>query len=259
MGSDNGAPSKRLLLVWDAPNLCIRGGTAVLTHPKSEELLGVDRIGVWLRRRAAARGMTASATVFMNVSPHKLDANFTFARAVMEAGFALHARPKQQRTDDVDQAMVEHLKGAMAAGDVGEVIVASHDRRAFAAVLGQAAHQGVAASVLGHCGRANWVDGVNGVSFIDLRFVAACTQSLEVNTPPEGVGLVIAAMRELLKDSETGWVRKSRLRPMMTSLQPSFSPAAAGDGSLNQLLSACGDRVRTRQAVGDHELTLAGA
>lgn len=187
MGTNNGSRRPRLLLVWDAPNISIRSGAAVLTHPKSDDLLSLDRIGAWLAKRADARELTPCATVFVNVSAENMDVHLRFTQAVRSPGFAVHAVPKAQRGDDVDKAMAEHVRQALAARDVGELIVASHDRKAFAGVLAEAAAQGITASVLGHAASATWVDAVRGASFIDLRFVAECLRDRNPRPSFEGL------------------------------------------------------------------------
>ena len=43
----------------------------------------------------------------------------------------------------------------------------------------------------------------------------------------------------------------------MRQLEPGFTPEAYGFTSVKAMVTACGTRVRTRQAKGDQELSLA--
>ena len=172
MGATAQPDSKRLLLVWDMPNIGISGTGVIRTQPKSTESLTVVELSAWLRRRAFIRGLNPSATIFMNVAAPQVPGLGRRAETLVAAGFAVHAQPVGAAGDDVDDVMVGHVKAAVAHGNVAEVIVASHDRLAFAPLLADLAGRGIATSILGYAKCASWVEAWPAVSFVDLRAVA---------------------------------------------------------------------------------------
>lgn len=276
MGDANRAGRKRLVVVWDAPNIPIAVGTSLSTLPNGIERLSLDRVVEWLANRAAQRRLVLDATMFFNVPKHHIDELRHAVQAVRSTGFGVYARPKLSASDDVDDAMVTRIRNAVATSNVGEVIVASHDRRAFAPVLADVAAKGVPAFVLGHRQFATWVDAAVGVSFISLQSVADCFRErltrVDLEYLPDegtflpplkvvpagatGVALVVRALEELIRESGSEWVRKARLHPKLKLLDPCFTPEAYGYSKLDTMLAACGELVRTRQAAGDHELAL---
>lgn len=174
------------------------------------------------------------------------------------AGFGVHAQPVVVQGDDVDAAMLEHVRAAVARDDVAEVIVASHDQQAFAPLLTGLAERGITASILGHAACSPWIEALSGVSFIDLRAVADLARSRKTSAPNEcaGVTLLLRAMKDLTNGKAGTWVRKGRLRPQMTVLDAAFTPSAYGYRDLTAMVDACGPRLKMRKVVGDHELAL---
>lgn len=292
MGRTKGTGRQRLVVVWDVPNMDMRLGGLLGGLPTAAKRPRFDRIAEWIARRAAGAGLEPTATAFINVSPQRASTIDRFVRTLRSAGFGVYARPKQMPGDDIDAAMVRHLREAIAGGDVAEVIVASHDGRAFGGLLRQLTSQGVRTSVLGFRESARWVSAVEGLGFIDLESIEGCFQQpLErvdltdlpptgamlhphralaswrpaTGVPPEdvaspeldGVALVLQALTQLAEQSETGWVRKVKLHPMLKQLDPAFTPERYGHATLRGLVKACGSKVRTRQVPGDHELALA--
>lgn len=290
MGATNGSLPRRLLLAWDEPNICISHGVLIRVSPNSTEKLSLDRVAAWLANRAQQRRLVASATVFTNVPMRDIEAKRDAAQAVRSAGFGLYARPKRQPGDDVDAAIAAYIRAEVAKGHVAEVIVASHDRRAFAPVLADAAAHGVSAFVLGYPKLAAWADDVEGVSLIDMESVAHCFREglpagdlahlpaegallpplgglrrrtavrpaagSQFRPPKPGVTLLLEALRVLGRGTDGGWVLKARLRPEMRRLDPQFTPESYGYANLAEMLKACNGRVKVRQGSCDQELAL---
>ena len=172
MGATTQSDTKRLLLVWDMPNIGISRAGVIRTQPNSTNGLAMAEFSAWLQRRASLRGLTVSATVFMNVPAHGHSLLASRSEALLAAGFAVHAQPVVTQGDDVDALMAGHVRSAVARGDVAEVIVASHDRLAFAPLLAKLTENGIRTSVLGYAKFASWVESWPTISFIDLRVVA---------------------------------------------------------------------------------------
>src|SRR5688572_16753655 len=129
MSATNGDARRRLLLVWDEPNIKISRRGLVRAAPRRIGTVGIDRIADWLVNRAGRRGLSIDATVFVNVPPAHVEATCESVHGIRSAGFTVYARPKRASSDDVDSVMVDHVRAALAVGNVDELIIASHDRR----------------------------------------------------------------------------------------------------------------------------------
>ena len=289
MGGKNGAHARRLIVVWDAPNMDMALGALLGGTPTAKSRPHFDRLAEWIGRRASERGLKPTATVFVNVSAQQEAAKRGFVQTVRAAGFGVFVRPKVGSRGDIDDAMLRHVRDAVSAGDVDEVIVASHDGRAFSGLLKELTHSGLSAAVLGFREHAGWTSTLTGVSFIDLESVEGCFrepmrrvdlsalppmgaflppyvdiasrhEGAPVMTQSEcpGVALILQALGDLAGESESGWVLKARLHPRLKRLDPLFTPEAYGYRGLNAMLTACGGALKTRPGTGDQELALTG-
>lgn len=289
MGSNNGARARRLIVVWDAPNMDMALGELLGRPPTAKLRPRFDRLAEWIARRGSERGLKPTATVFVNVSAKQEAAKRRFVQTVRSAGFGVFARPKSGANGDIDDAMLRHVREAVAAGNVAEVIIASHDRRAFSGLLKELTNSGLSTAVLGFREKSGWTDALKGVSFIDLESVEGCfsepmhrfnlaslpptgvllppnveiasrNEGKPVETEPEcpGVALILKALEDLARESGSGWILKSRLRPQLKRLDPVFTPESYGYPGFKAMLAACGDAVKTRRGTFDQELSLTG-
>jgi hypothetical protein len=80
-------------------------------------------------------------------------------------------KPKQHRRDDVDIEMARHLDRRFNQGRLREVVLASHDAKAFAEPLGRVARSGVSVAVLGFRERASFAAEHPDLVFVDVEDV----------------------------------------------------------------------------------------
>src|SRR5271166_3203150 len=117
---DLAPPIRRVLLVWDAPNLDMGLGSILGRRPTALERPRFDALGRWLLARTAdvsARAQSApaavrvepEATVFTNIAPGSADVVRPWVEALRNVGFAVFAKPKIDEDSDVDRDMLEHI------------------------------------------------------------------------------------------------------------------------------------------------------
>jgi uncharacterized protein len=159
--------AKRVLLVWDAPNLDMGLGAA--HRPR------FDALGRWLLTRAAelAAGRPEvspepEATVFTNIAPGSADVVRPWVEALRNVGFAVFAKPKIDEDSDVDGDMMAHIALRHREGLAG-VLVASADGQAFRAPLEDIASSGTPVWVLGFREHASWALASDTLEFVDLE------------------------------------------------------------------------------------------
>src|ERR1700742_4024460 len=117
--SDSSPPIRRVLLVWDAPNLDMGLGSILGRRPTALERPRFDALGRWLLARTAdvsarAQGITVEtiqpeATVFTNIAPGSADVVRPWVEALRNVGFAVFAKPKIDEDSDVDRDMLDHI------------------------------------------------------------------------------------------------------------------------------------------------------
>lgn len=168
-------PTKRVLLVWDAPNLDMGLGSILGGRPTAAHRPRFDALGRWLLSRTAelsagqpAINLEPEATVFTNIAPGSADVVRPWVEALRNVGFAVFAKPKIEDDSDVDADMLAHIAMRRAEGLAG-VLVASADGQAFRAPLEDIASDGTAASVLGFREHASWALASDTLEFIDLE------------------------------------------------------------------------------------------
>ena len=168
-------PTKRVLLVWDAPNLDMGLGSILGGRPTAAHRPRFDALGRWLLSRTAemsagqpAISLEPEATVFTNIAPGSADVVRPWVEALRNVGFAVFARPKSDEDSDVDADMLAHIAQRRAEGLVG-VLVASADGQAFRVPLEDIAADGTAVSVLGFREHASWALASDSLEFIDLE------------------------------------------------------------------------------------------
>jgi uncharacterized protein len=166
---------RRVLLVWDAPNLDMGLGSILGGRPTAAHRPRFDALGRWLLARTAelATGQTdvslePEATVFTNIAPGSADVVRPWVEALRNVGFAVFAKPKIDDDSDVDADMLNHIALRHSEGLAG-VLVASADGQAFRQPLEDIARSGVPVQVLGFREHASWALASDTLDFVDLE------------------------------------------------------------------------------------------
>jgi putative heme uptake system protein len=169
---------RRVLLVWDAPNLDMGLGSILGRRPTATERPRFDALGRWLLARtaevAANRDDVSAepeATVFTNIAAGSADVVRPWVDALRNVGFAVFAKPKLDEDSDVDSDMLEHIAQREQEG-LAAVMVASADGQAFRIPLEEIARNGVPVQVLGFREHASWALASDTLAFVDLEDIA---------------------------------------------------------------------------------------
>lgn len=171
------SPTRRVLLVWDAPNMDMGLGAIIGGRPTAAHRPRFDAVGRWLlgqteALRSAAGGsapVEAEATVFTNVTPGSADVVRPWVDALRNVGYAVFAKPKLSDDSDVDDDMLDHIEVRRHTTGLAGLIVASADGQAFREPLLEIAAEGTAVTVIGFREHASWAQGVDGLTFVDLE------------------------------------------------------------------------------------------
>lgn len=174
-GVDVDVATKRVLLIWDAPNLDMGLGAILGGRPTAAHRPRFDALGRWLLARTAelAAGCPEvscepEATVFTNIAPGSAEVVRPWVEALRNVGFAVFAKPKVYEDSDVDDDMLAHIAARRAVG-LASVLVASADGQAFRAPLEELASSGTPATVLGFREHASWALASDSLEFVDLE------------------------------------------------------------------------------------------
>lgn len=171
---------RRVLLVWDAPNLDMGLGAILGGRPTAAHRPRFDALGRWLLSRTADVSQTdpdagpgtalePEATVFTNIAPGSADVVRPWVEALRNVGFAVFAKPKIDDDSDVDSDMLEHIALRRSEG-LAALIVASADGQAFRAPLEEIARDdGTPVQVLGFREHASWALASDTLEFVDLE------------------------------------------------------------------------------------------
>jgi putative heme uptake system protein len=173
------AVPKRVLLVWDAPNLDMGLGSILGGRPTAAHRPRFDALGRWLLAQTADLSaaeaeadhpvsLEPEATVFTNIAAGSADVVRPWVEALRNVGFAVFAKPKIDEDSDVDADMLAHIAQRRAEGLAG-VYVASADGQAFRLPLEEIAREGVAVHVLGFREHASWALASDTLEFVDLE------------------------------------------------------------------------------------------
>jgi uncharacterized protein len=167
--------TRRVLLVWDAPNLDMGLGSILGGRPTAAHRPRFDALGRWLLARTAelAAGhesvsVEPEATVFTNIAPGSADVVRPWVEALRNVGFAVFAKPKIDEDSDVDVDMLNHIALRSAEGLAG-LLVASADGQAFRLPLEEIARAGTPVQVLGFREHASWALASDTLEFVDLE------------------------------------------------------------------------------------------
>ncbi|GAA5045606.1 NYN domain-containing protein [Nocardia callitridis] len=166
---------RRVLLVWDAPNLDMGLGAILGGRPTAAYRPRFDALGRWLLARTAELSKNSTeriepeATVFTNIAPGTADVVRPWVEALRNVGYAVFAKPKIDEDSDVDADMLAHIAHRSRAGGLAGIMVASADGQAFREPLEALAGQGIPAYVLGFREHASWAVTSDTLEFVDLE------------------------------------------------------------------------------------------
>jgi putative heme uptake system protein len=172
-------PARRVLLVWDAPNLDMGLGSILGRRPTALERPRFDALGRWLLARTAEVSASRpgvviepEATVFTNIAPGSAEVVRPWVDALRNVGFAVFAKPKVDEDSDVDRDMLAHIEQRRQEG-LAALVVASADGQAFRQPLQEIAHNGVdggtPVQVIGFREHASWALASDTLDFVDLE------------------------------------------------------------------------------------------
>ncbi|WP_018602737.1 NYN domain-containing protein [Mycobacterium sp. 155] len=167
--------ARRVLLVWDAPNLDMGLGSILGGRPTAAHRPRFDALGRWLLSYTAELSATGpgislepEATVFTNIAPGSADVVRPWVEALRNVGFAVFAKPKVDDDSDVDVDMLDHIALRRREG-LAAVLVASADGQAFRQPLEDIAREGTPVQVLGFREHASWALASDTLEFVDLE------------------------------------------------------------------------------------------
>jgi uncharacterized protein len=160
-------PERRVLLVWDAPNMDMSLGSLLGARPTSAFRPRFDAIGRWLLDLAG--DAVAEACVFTNVVPGSTDVVRPWVEALRNVGFAVFAKPKVTEDSDIDSDMLQHIELRRGERSLIRVVVASGDGRAFRTPLESLVHAGIAVTVIGFREYALFAQASELLEFVDLE------------------------------------------------------------------------------------------
>jgi uncharacterized protein len=175
-------PTRRVLLVWDAPNLDMGLGSILGRRPTALERPRFDALGRWLLARTAEISagrpgvvIEPEATVFTNIAPGSAEVVRPWVDALRNVGFAVFAKPKIDEDSDVDRDMLAHIEQRRQEG-LAALVVASADGQAFRQPLEEIARTGVEGGipvqVIGFREHASWALASDTLDFVDLEDIA---------------------------------------------------------------------------------------
>lgn len=173
-----GAPARRVLLVWDAPNLDMGLGSILGRRPTALERPRFDALGRWLLARTAEIAASypgipiePEATVFTNIAPGNAEVVRPWVEALRNVGFAVFAKPKIDEGSDVDRDMLSHISQRHQEG-LAALVVASADGQAFRQPMEEISRTGVCVQILGFREHASWALASDTLEFVDLEDIA---------------------------------------------------------------------------------------
>jgi putative heme uptake system protein len=158
---------RRVLLVWDAPNMDMSLGSLLGARPTSTFRPRFDAVGRWLLEQAGDGD--AEACVFTNVSPGNTEVVRPWVEALRNVGFAVFAKPKITDDSDIDSDMLDHIELRRTEGRLAHVVVASGDGRAFRDPLESLVAEGTQVTVIGFREYALFAQASDVIGFLDLE------------------------------------------------------------------------------------------
>lgn len=171
--------ARRMLLVWDAPNLDMGLGSILGRRPTGLERPRFDALGRWLLARTAETSafypeatVEPEATVFTNIAPGTADVVRPWVEALRNVGFAVFAKPKVDDDSDVDDDMLAHIELRRHHEGLAALAVASADGQAFRPPLEELTRAGTRVQILGFREHASWALASDTLEFVDLEDIS---------------------------------------------------------------------------------------
>jgi uncharacterized protein len=178
------------LLAWDAPNIDMVISQILGTRPTSEQRPDFEALGRWFVT-AGGPDVQNEAAVFANVPEYQPTGLLGWLSWLSSKGYRIFARPKAGDSD-IDEDIVRWLTEAAASGDLAEVVVASHDARAFLRPLEELAERGVKVTVVGFAELAGGLGLSDRIELVDLEDIPGLFRTslprLRLATLPEEGG-----------------------------------------------------------------------
>lgn len=155
------------LLVWDAPNVDATLAQIIHARPTQANRPRYDAIAAWFVNSAG--GHEVEGAVFANIPPGFAAQMRGWVEAVRSFGFSVFAKPKLADGDDIDDAMLAHIRSRAASGRLRRVVVASGDGRNFLDPMEELAQSGVEVVVLSFFEVAGYAQESQLLTFLDLE------------------------------------------------------------------------------------------
>jgi len=161
--------AKRLLAV-DAPNLDMTVSNVFGRRATARERPDYDALLRWFRGRQNDDGDDRNeAAVFLNVRIDSAEKVAPWVLWLTQTGYRVFCKPKIADSD-VDDDIVEYLV-AQPANELADVVLVSHDARAFLPVAEELGRGGAPVTVLGFAEYAGAFLRSDQVAFVDLSEV----------------------------------------------------------------------------------------
>jgi uncharacterized protein len=156
------------LLAWDAPNMDMVLASLLNGKPTPAQRPDLAGLRQWFRDRCQTDEECESA-VFVNVPEHLADRLTTWVLWLTQTGYRVFAKPKAGGSD-IDDDIVDYIT-SRPPHDVAEIILASHDARAFLTVAEELADAGVSVVALGFREFAGRLVTSDKLDFVDVSDV----------------------------------------------------------------------------------------
>jgi uncharacterized protein len=156
------------VLAWDAPNMDMVLTNLLKDKPTPDQRPDLADLQQWFRGRCQP-DEECEAAVFVNVPAHLADRLTTWALWLTQTGYRVFAKPKVGGSD-IDDDMVAYIT-SRPPHEVAEIVLASHDAKAFLTVAEELVDAGVSVVVLGFHEFAGGLANSDKLSFVDVSDV----------------------------------------------------------------------------------------
>lgn len=159
---------KRLLAV-DAPNLDMTVSNVFGRRATARERPDYDALLRWFRGRQVDGDAPGEAAVFLNIRMDAAEKVAPWVLWLTQTGYRVFCKPKIADSD-IDDDIVDYLV-AQPAEDLADIVLVSHDARAFLPVAEELGKAGAPVTVLGFAEYAGAFLRSEHVAFVDLSDV----------------------------------------------------------------------------------------
>lgn len=153
------------LLLWDAPNMDMTLSTLIGGKPSPRQRPDLGALIDWFTERGDPDD-AHEASVFVNVPGHLAERMTGWVMWLNETGYRVFAKPKDG-SSDIDDDIRARLH-ATEPGELAEVVLASHDAKAFLDDCETLSAKGVAVTVIGFRELAPRFARSDTLTFLDL-------------------------------------------------------------------------------------------